>query len=97
MSIELGGVKGLMLEKASECFCDYTKPEKCRACKAVTEQSSRKIWLNREKLAKNIFNRGFKGKDIWENADDFTKIYFYGYADHINSKLSDLIEYVEDK
>lgn len=97
MPIKLSSIKGLMLEKK-------VTTEAWTFNNAIEKQGAKKIGMNRERLAKTIYedkrNRFYKlypnmkeqEFDIWESLLNYQKEPFYESADAIIADEADIIE-----
>lgn len=100
MPIQAKNIDGFMLGTyPKECSGEYF-PDRYETGynRAIQEQGQRSLTLNRERLAKNLFNHRFKNtKAVWESSQEFIKDYFYEQADFLISHDAELIEYEGEK
>ena len=87
--IKLKDVKSLMVDIQDDCI---TPEGKYGFVKAIDIMSEKSIGLNREKLAKTLFNYVYPYHD-WECRYEYQKKSFYKEAETIISEEHNIIEF----
>lgn len=98
MAVKIKDIPGALVEKLDRIYWPHKKVQEGYNL-AITQQGEVQITLNREELAKTIWEeetlQGSLNRPTWENARPYQKHIYYKFADAILNALPELVEVVK--